>query len=100
VCVCVCVCVCVPPGGFALLDGESFEVLGNWELPGDATAFGYDFWYQPRHNVMLSTEWGAPKFLADGFDIQHVKDGRASPRPLFPHDTQDNERERERERER
>ncbi|XP_056447923.1 methanethiol oxidase isoform X2 [Gadus chalcogrammus] len=62
-------------GGFALLDGESFEVLGNWEKPGDATAFGYDFWYQPRHNVMISTEWGAPKALAKGFDMQHVKEG-------------------------
>uniref|UniRef100_A0A8C4Z4A2 Methanethiol oxidase n=2 Tax=Gadus morhua TaxID=8049 RepID=A0A8C4Z4A2_GADMO len=62
-------------GGFALLDGESFEVLGNWEKPGDATAFGYDFWYQPRHNVMISTEWGAPKALAKGFDMQHVKAG-------------------------
>lgn len=62
-------------GGFALLDGETFEVIGNWEQPGDAAPFGYDFWYQPRHNVMMSTEWGAPKVLADGFDLAHVKEG-------------------------
>ena len=58
-----------------LLDGETFEVVGNWEHEGDAAPFGYDFWYQPRHNVMISTEWGAPKSLADGFNPQHVKDG-------------------------
>uniref|UniRef100_A0AAQ5YD12 Methanethiol oxidase n=1 Tax=Amphiprion ocellaris TaxID=80972 RepID=A0AAQ5YD12_AMPOC len=62
-------------GGFVLLDGETFEVLGNWEHPGEAAPFGYDFWYQPRHNVMISTEWGAPKALVNGFDPAHVKEG-------------------------
>uniref|UniRef100_A0A3B1J3G3 Methanethiol oxidase n=1 Tax=Astyanax mexicanus TaxID=7994 RepID=A0A3B1J3G3_ASTMX len=46
----------------------TFELVGNWELPGEARPFGYDFWYQPRHNVMISTEWGAPKRLANGFN--------------------------------
>lgn len=58
-----------------LLDGETFEVIGNWELPGEAAPFGYDFWYQPRHNVMISTEWGAPKVLANGFNPADVKAG-------------------------
>lgn len=62
-------------GGFLLLDGETFEVIGNWEHPGEAAPFGYDFWYQPRHNVMISTEWGAPKALVDGFNPAHVKEG-------------------------
>lgn len=62
-------------GGFILLDGETFEIVGNWEHPGEAAAFGYDFWYQPRHNVMISTAWGAPKALNNGFDTAHVKDG-------------------------
>uniref|UniRef100_A0A8C9WJ65 Methanethiol oxidase n=1 Tax=Scleropages formosus TaxID=113540 RepID=A0A8C9WJ65_SCLFO len=62
-------------GGFVLLDGETFEVIGNWELPGEAAPFGYDFWYQPRHNVMISTEWGAPKVLANGFNPNDVKAG-------------------------
>lgn len=58
-----------------MLDGETFEVIGNWELPGEAAPFGYDFWYQPRHNVMISTEWGAPKVLAKGFNPADVKAG-------------------------
>uniref|UniRef100_A0A672FM94 Methanethiol oxidase n=1 Tax=Salarias fasciatus TaxID=181472 RepID=A0A672FM94_SALFA len=62
-------------GGFVLLDGETFEVIGNWEHPGEAAPFGYDFWYQPRHNVMISTEWGAPKALLDGFNPAHVEEG-------------------------
>uniref|UniRef100_A0A3P9PKB9 Methanethiol oxidase n=1 Tax=Poecilia reticulata TaxID=8081 RepID=A0A3P9PKB9_POERE len=65
-------------GGFVLLDGETFEVVGNWEHPGEAAPFGYDFWYQPRHNVMISTEWGAPKALVHGFNPAHVKEGQRS----------------------
>lgn len=61
-----------------LLDGETFEVVGNWEHPGEAAPFGYDFWYQPRHNVMISTEWGAPKALANGFNPDHVKEGESA----------------------
>ncbi|KAM9806733.1 methanethiol oxidase [Syngnathus typhle] len=62
-------------GGFVLLDAETFEVIGNWEQPGEAAPFGYDFWYQPRHNVMISSEWGAPKVLAEGFNPAHVAEG-------------------------
>ncbi|XP_068108549.1 methanethiol oxidase [Hyperolius riggenbachi] len=62
-------------GGFVLLDGETFEVKGNWEVEGNGTPYGYDFWYQPRHNVMVSTEWGAPRVLDKGFNIEDVKAG-------------------------
>lgn len=68
-------------GGFVLLDGQTFDVVGNWEHPGEAAPFGYDFWYQPRHNVMISTEWGAPKALAGGFDPADVAAGEAQLRP-------------------
>lgn len=36
---------------------------------------GYDFWYQPRHNVLISTEWGVPKHLGYGFDPQDLGKG-------------------------
>src|SRR5690606_4288888 len=48
------------PGGFLLLD-EEFEVVGRWENQSDGLNYNYDFWYQPRHNVMVSSELGAPK---------------------------------------
>ena len=34
--------------------------------------FGYDFWYQPRHNVMVSSEWAAPNTFMPGFDLEEV----------------------------
>ena len=63
------------PGGFLLLD-ENFEILGRWEDHADTMQFNYDFWYQPRHNVMVSSEWGAPKTFYPGFDLEDVKAGK------------------------
>ncbi|XP_053559843.1 methanethiol oxidase-like isoform X1 [Bombina bombina] len=62
-------------GGFVLLDGETFEVKGNWEAEGNLAKFGYDFWYQPRHNVMISSELGSPKAFLKGFNIEDVAAG-------------------------
>ncbi|KFV76582.1 Selenium-binding protein 1-A, partial [Dryobates pubescens] len=61
--------------GFILLDGETFEVKGNWEKGEKMPSLGYDFWYQPRHNVLLSTEWAPPKVFADGFNPADVERG-------------------------
>ena len=62
------------PGGFLLLD-ENFEIAGRWERESAGMNFNYDFWYQPRHNVMVSSEWGAPKTYYPGFDLNDVKAG-------------------------
>ena len=62
-------------GGFFLLDGKTFDVVGNWEAPGGHTPFGYDFWYQPRHNVMISSEWGEPNSFLKGFNPADVQNG-------------------------
>ncbi|CAA7405036.1 unnamed protein product [Spirodela intermedia] len=60
--------------GFLLLDSD-FKVKGRWEKPGHSPLFGYDFWYQPRHQTMISSSWGAPEAFSKGFDLQHVADG-------------------------
>ncbi|DBB10518.1 TPA: hypothetical protein ACH3X3_002056 [Trebouxia sp. C0006] len=52
-------------GGFVILD-QDLKVKGTWS--DEATKFGYDFWYQPRHNVMFSSEWGTPSAFTKGFN--------------------------------
>ena len=37
--------------------------------------FRYDFWYQPYHNVMISTEWGAPRCFSKQLNPADVADG-------------------------
>lgn len=62
------------PGGFLLLD-HNFDIAGRWEHQAESMKFNYDFWYQPRHNVMVSSEWAAPKTFYPGFDLQDVSAG-------------------------
>ncbi|WP_158056667.1 selenium-binding protein SBP56-related protein [Halorussus halophilus] len=61
------------PGGFLELN-DDFEVVGRWDAPGDIEK-NYDFWYQPRQNVMVSSEWAAPKVYQPGFDMADVEAG-------------------------
>jgi len=63
-------------GNFILLDGKTFKPKGLWvEDKKDEGEFGYDFWYQPYHNVMISTEWGHPRSFFQGLNMEHVEGG-------------------------
>lgn len=64
------------PGGFAVLDAKNFDVLGRWENGANGVEFMYDFWYQPRKNAMISSEWAAPRTFAPGFNLEDVAQGR------------------------
>ena len=70
----LCIALYYLSGGFLLLDGADFTVKGKWES-GKTAPFGYDFWYQPYFNVMMSTEYGAPKAFLKGFDLGDVTNG-------------------------
>jgi selenium-binding protein 1 len=70
------------PGGFLLLDAD-FKVAGRWEPDASAMQFNYDFWYQPRQGVMVSSEWAAPATFSRGFNLEDVKAGKYGNRLLF-----------------
>jgi selenium-binding protein 1 len=59
------------PGGFLLLD-DQFNIAGRWERKPEGMLYNYDFWYQPRHNVMVSSEWAAPTTYTKGFNLDDV----------------------------
>ncbi|MEQ8753906.1 MAG: selenium-binding family protein [Coleofasciculus sp. G1-WW12-02] len=63
------------PGGFLLLD-ENFDIAGRWEHQAEGMKYNYDFWYQPRHNIMVSSEWAAPNTFYPGFDLNDVAAGK------------------------
>jgi len=64
------------PGGLAVFDARTFDVLGRWEGASNDLQFMYDFWYQPRKNAMVTSEWAAPNTFKDGFDLQDVTAGK------------------------
>jgi methanethiol oxidase len=70
-------------GGFAVLDAKTFAVKGRWENGDERPAFNYDFWYQPRQNVLVSSEFGEPNAYEPGFDLEHVGAGRYGRRLHF-----------------
>jgi methanethiol oxidase len=70
-------------GGFALVDAETFELKGRWENGGEHPKYNYDFWYQPRSNVLVSTEFGEPNAFEAGFDLADVQAGRYGSRIHF-----------------
>jgi selenium-binding protein 1 len=63
-------------GGFCVLDARTFDVKGRWEDGGATPPFNYDFWYQPRLDTLVSSEFGAPAAYEPGFDIDDVGAGR------------------------
>jgi selenium-binding protein 1 len=70
------------PGGFLLLD-DKFNIAGRWEASTAGMNYNYDFWYQPRHNAMVSSEWAAPATTRPGFKLDDVKAGRYGRRLCF-----------------
>lgn len=54
------------PGGIAVLDHTSFEVLGRWEVDRGPQYLAYDFWWHINHDVLVTSEWGTPSMIEDG----------------------------------
>ncbi|HEX5782031.1 MAG TPA: selenium-binding protein SBP56-related protein, partial [Solirubrobacteraceae bacterium] len=69
--------------GFAVIDAKTFEVKGRWENGGPHPPLNYDFWYQPRQNVLASSEFGEPNAYESGFDLEDVGKGRYGSRLHF-----------------
>jgi selenium-binding protein 1 len=69
--------------GFAVLDARTFAVKGRWENGGPHPQLNYDFWYQPRQNVLASSEFGEPRAYEAGFDLDDVTAGRYGSRLHF-----------------
>ncbi|XP_017798648.1 PREDICTED: selenium-binding protein 1-A isoform X2 [Habropoda laboriosa] len=61
-------------GDFLRVDAETLEVKGTWTTGEKRAAFGYDFWYQPYHDVLIATEWATPRVFKRGFKSVDVTD--------------------------
>lgn len=61
-------------GDLLCIDSQTLEVKGTWTKGEEKAKFGYDFWYQPDHDALVSTEWGVPRFFKGGWDPSHGKD--------------------------
>ena len=54
-----------PPGIF-IMDCETFEVLGRWEIDRGLQEKHYDFWWNLPRDYMVSSEWALPPQFENG----------------------------------
>ncbi len=54
------------PGGIALLDHDTFDVLGAWERDRGPQYLAYDAWWHLQRDTLISSEWGTPEMIEAG----------------------------------
>jgi selenium-binding protein 1 len=64
------------PGGIFIIDPETFEVRGRWELDRGPQYLAYDFWWHLGCDTMVTSEWGTPKMFENGADPESLLAGK------------------------
>jgi selenium-binding protein 1 len=54
------------PGGIFVMDHDSFDVLGRWEVDRGPQHFAYDFAWHLGYDTMISSEWATPNMIENG----------------------------------
>ena len=60
------------PGGVALLDHDTFEVLGPWEADRGSQFFAYDFWWHLQQDTVITSEWASPSMIENGLNPEDL----------------------------
>ena len=64
------------PGGIFMMDPESFDILGKWELDRGPQYLHYDFWWHLGYDTMITSEWGTPNMVKDGVNPELLLGGK------------------------
>jgi selenium-binding protein 1 len=71
------------PGGIALLDHSTFDVLRPWETDRGDQYLAYDAWWHLNQNTLISSEWGTPSMVEDGLVPELLLGGKYGHRLHF-----------------
>jgi len=63
------------PGGIFVMDQESFDVLGKWELDRGPQKLAYDFWWHLGFDTIITSEWGTPSMVKNGVNPEILLSG-------------------------
>jgi methanethiol oxidase len=63
------------PGGVFVMDHESFDVLGKWELDRGPQNLAYDFWWHLGFDTLITSEWGTPNMVSKGVNPEILLGG-------------------------
>jgi methanethiol oxidase len=56
------------PGGVFVMDHDTFEPLGRWEVDRGPQQLAYDFWWHLGYDTMITSEWGTPNMIEGGLN--------------------------------
>ena len=71
------------PGGVLLLDHNSFEPIGRWELDRGPQTLAYDFQWHIGLDVAVTSEWGTPDKFENGVSLDDIVNQRFGHRIHF-----------------
>ena len=60
------------PGGVALIDHDTFEVIGPWELDRGPQLLAYDVWWHLQYDTVVTSEWATPSMIENGLDPEDL----------------------------
>jgi selenium-binding protein 1 len=63
------------PGGIFVIDHDSFDVLGKWELDRGPQYLAYDFWWHLGLDTVVTSEWGTPNMVQNGVNPEILLKG-------------------------
>src|SRR3954468_19792598 len=64
------------PGGVFLMDHETFELKGQWEIDRGPQQLAYDVWWNIGYDTLLTSEWGTPSMVEDGVQAELLLGGQ------------------------
>jgi selenium-binding protein 1 len=64
------------PGGTFLMDPETFDIKGRWELERGPQTLAYDMWWHLGCDTMITSTWGTPNMVKDGVNPELLLAGK------------------------
>ncbi len=71
------------PGGVFLMDHESFDIRGRWEIDRGPQELAYDAWWHLGFDTLVSSEWGLPATFENGLVPEVLLGGKYGHRLHF-----------------
>jgi methanethiol oxidase len=64
------------PGGTFVMDPDTFDVKGRWEIDRGPAKLAYDVWWHLGLDTMVTSTWGTPNMVKDGVNPELLLGGK------------------------
>ena len=64
------------PGGTFVMDPETFDIRGRWEIDRGPQELMYDFWWHLGFDTMVTSAWGTLNMVKDGVNPELLLAGK------------------------